>query len=133
VPFHHGLVWQVVKPFFSNELSVGCNVIYLYVCKDFSEFFEQFFALYVVRVSSDLAPFSISGFQRREAPPKPTFTVRALRARTVNAKGARSEFPFLSSIFQVSGKATPSWTTPSSKMLKEQLPNSQLVRSTDNI
>jgi hypothetical protein len=40
---------------------------------------------------SDLAPFSISEFQRREAPPKPAFTVRALRARTVNAKGARSE------------------------------------------
>jgi hypothetical protein len=40
---------------------------------------------------SDLAPFSISGFQRREAPPKPTFTVRARSARTVNAKGARSE------------------------------------------
>jgi hypothetical protein len=40
---------------------------------------------------SDLAPFSISGFRRREAPPKPAFTVRALRARTVNAKGARSE------------------------------------------
>jgi hypothetical protein len=44
--------------------------------------------LYVV---SDLAPFAISGFRRRFAPPKPTFTVRALRARTVNAKGARSE------------------------------------------
>jgi hypothetical protein len=43
---------------------------------------------------SDLALFSISGFQRREAPPKPTFTVRALRARTVNAKGARSEIYF---------------------------------------
>jgi hypothetical protein len=44
-----------------------------------------------VKDNSDLAPFSISGFQRREAPPKPTFTVRALRAQTVNAKGARSE------------------------------------------
>jgi hypothetical protein len=83
---HHTLVEQVVKPFFSNELSVGCNVIYLYVRKDFSEFFEQFFALYVVRVwlsriscgdISDLAPFA--------------FTVRARSARTVNAKGARSE------------------------------------------
>jgi hypothetical protein len=41
--------------------------------------------------NSDLAPFSISGFQRRFAPLKPTFTVRARSARTVNAKGARSE------------------------------------------
>ena len=45
--------------------------------------------------NSDLAPFSISGFQRREAPPKPAFTVRALRARTVNAKGARSELTMI--------------------------------------
>jgi hypothetical protein len=44
--------------------------------------------------NSDLASFSISGFQRRKAPPKPAFTVRALRARTVNAKGARSEITF---------------------------------------
>jgi hypothetical protein len=41
--------------------------------------------------NSDLALVSTSGFQRRFAPPKPAFTVRALRARTVNAKGARSE------------------------------------------
>jgi hypothetical protein len=44
-----------------------------------------------VHVILDLAPFLISGFRRREAPPKPAFTVRALRARTANAKGARSE------------------------------------------
>jgi hypothetical protein len=47
--------------------------------------------------NSDLAPFSISGFRRREAPPKPTFTVRAQSARTVNAKGARSEIILLHS------------------------------------
>jgi hypothetical protein len=42
-------------------------------------------------VSSDLAPFSISEFQRCFAPLKLAFTVRARSARTVNAKGARSE------------------------------------------
>ena len=41
--------------------------------------------------NSDLAAFSTSWFRRRFAPPKPAFTVRALRARTVNAKGARSK------------------------------------------
>jgi hypothetical protein len=41
--------------------------------------------------NSDLAAFSTSWFRRCEAPPKPAFTVRALRARTVNAKGARSK------------------------------------------
>jgi hypothetical protein len=48
--------------------------------------------------NSDLAAFSISWFRRREAPPKPAFTVRALRARTVNAKGARSKLPIIYAI-----------------------------------
>jgi hypothetical protein len=44
----------------------------------------------------DLAPFSISEFRRRFVPPKPSFTVRALDARTVNAKDARSELSHIS-------------------------------------
>jgi hypothetical protein len=39
-------------------------------------------------VNSDLAPFSTGIFRRRKAPSKNAFTVRA---RTVNAKGARFE------------------------------------------
>jgi hypothetical protein len=44
-----------------------------------------------LNANSDLAAFSTSWFRRREAPPKPAFTVRALRARTVKAKGASSK------------------------------------------
>jgi hypothetical protein len=46
---------------------------------------------HIGEVISDLAPFPTGVFRRRKALPKNAFTVRALRARTVNAKGARSE------------------------------------------
>jgi hypothetical protein len=38
---HQSLVGQVVKPIFSDEFSVACNVIHGYLWKDPSEFFEQ--------------------------------------------------------------------------------------------
>jgi FtsP/CotA-like multicopper oxidase with cupredoxin domain len=38
-----------------------------------------------------LDPFSTGGFRRRKASPKTAFPVRALRARTGNANGARSK------------------------------------------
>jgi hypothetical protein len=58
------------------------------------------FLFYRISDHSDLAPFSISGFRRRFAPPKPTFTVCARSARTVNVKGARSEIKRVLRLFQ---------------------------------
>jgi hypothetical protein len=57
---------------------------------------DQFALVDNITLNSDLAAFSTSWFRRRFAPPKPAFTVRALRARTVNAKGARSRSQHLS-------------------------------------
>jgi hypothetical protein len=47
---HQSLVEQVVKPIFSYEFPVACNIVHYYLWKDFSKFCEQRYSLFVVGV-----------------------------------------------------------------------------------